>query len=295
MLVTSPSVIVLTQDEEANIAACLESVSGWAKEIFIVDSGSTDGTLALAAHYTKKIFHHPFENYAAQRNWAQTHLPLESEWVFHLDADERVSADLARQVTALFVSGLDQGPTAGVLVRRRIEFLGRHMRFGGLYPTYHCRIFRKKSGRCESREYDQHFIVDGPTIKIDADLIEVTASSLDSWTQRHRRWAQMEARQLSRGPQTNSNEIVRGALLGSPIERRRWWRTAVYERSPLFARAFAYFFLRYFLRAGILDGIPGLIYHVLHGFWFRFYVDACLYERRIMANGTKEKNVAGAR
>lgn len=280
MFVAPVSVVVLTQDEEDNIGACLDSVAGWTREIVVVDSGSTDRTLAIVAGYTKKIFHHTFETYAAQRNWAQTHLPIEADWVFHIDADERVSPQLAEEVKGLFKAGLAASPTTGLLVRRRIEFLGRPMRFGGLYPTYHCRVFRRDCGRCERREYDQHFLVDGPTLKVKADLVEVTAASLDSWTRRHSRWAQMEARQALRASQGDLDGTIRGRFFGTPIDRRRWLRRAVYERTPLFARAFAYFMVRYVLRGGFVDGMPGLIYHVLHGFWFRFYIDACIYEVR---------------
>jgi hypothetical protein len=96
----------------------------------------------------------------------------------------------------------------------------------------------------------------------------------------------MEARQLAGDFSPSEGALLKGNLLGNPIERRRWFRQVVYEKSPLFVRAFVYFFFRYLLRGGILDGTPGLIYHVLHGFWFRFYIDACLYERRLASRGT---------
>jgi hypothetical protein len=168
--------------------------------------------------------------------------------------------------------------TAGFLVSRRIEFLGRHIKHGGLYPTFHCRIFQADVGRCEDRAYDQHFVVDGPVQNLKADLIEVTATSLESWTNRHNRWAQMEARYLTSLVTEDSGADLKPDLLGTPIERRRWLRNSVLEKAPIFTRAFAYFLYRYILRGGFLDGKPGLVYHVLHGFWFRFYVDACIYE-----------------
>jgi hypothetical protein len=138
-------------------------------------------------------------------------------------------------------------------------------------------------GRCEEREYDQHFIVDGPTMRIDADLIEATASSLKSWTVRHLRWAAMETKQLTKGCAGDRKGVVEGKFFGSPIQRKKWFRM-YYERSPLFLRGFLYFFIRYFIKGGFLDGIPGLIYHVLHGFWFRFYIDACLFEYKQLGN-----------
>ncbi len=274
------SIIVLTHNEESNIEPCLLSIVEWAGEVFVVDSGSTDRTLEIAARYTDKIIHHPFENYSRQRNWAQANLPLTYNWVFHIDADERVSPGLVTGLREFLINNTSAEQIAGLLVRRRIEFMGRHIKHGGIYPTYHCRIFRKQLGRCEDREYDQHFLVDGPVARIEADLIEVTASSLFSWTARHNRWAQMEAQHLMKNIENAQSGLVKPSLAGSPIERRRWLRASVYERSPMFLRSFMYFFVRYFLRGGFLDGIPGLIYHVLHGFWFRFYVDACHYEMK---------------
>ncbi len=273
------SVIVLTLNEESNIQACLQSLAGWAGEMFVVDSGSTDATLSIARSFTDKIVSHPFENYSRQRNWAQEHLPLSFDWVFHVDADERATPELVSALTHFF-SDPSYASVAGLLIRRRIEFLGRYMLHGGIYPTYHCRIFQRSAGRCEEREYDQHFLVHGKVEQLEADLIEVTATSLSSWTARHNRWAQMEAQHLLKRAGETGNGLLEAKLMGSPIQRRRWLRASVYERGPLFLRAVLYFLIRYIVRGGFLDGPEGLIYHGLHGLWFRFYVDACYFELR---------------
>jgi glycosyltransferase involved in cell wall biosynthesis len=268
----------LTFNEEANIAPCLDTVVDWAGEVFIVDSGSTDRTFNIISQYDAQVIHHPFENYSRQRNWAQASLPLTQQWVFHIDADERVSPQLISELKRVFATESKGGATAGFLVRRQIQFLGRSITHGGIYPTYHCRIFKKELGHCEDREYDQHFMVEGETETIEADLLEMTASSLFSWTARHNKWAQLEAIQLTKADQDEQSNMVKAKLSGSPIERRRWLRSRFYEKTPPFARAVMYFLTRYLLRGGFLDGTPGLIYHFLQGFWFRFYVDACYYE-----------------
>jgi glycosyltransferase involved in cell wall biosynthesis len=276
------SVIVLTYNEAQNIEACLDSLLDWAGEIFVVDSGSTDRTLDLVAGYPISVFTHPFENYSQQRNWAQQELPLRYDWVFHIDADERVTNELINGLRQVFADEQRIARISGLFVRRRIVFWGKHIRHGGIYPTYHCRIFRSQVGQCEDREYDQHFVVQGHTERLEADLTEMTASSLFSWTARHNRWAQMEALHLIKNaePKRNDAATLQPNIVGSPAERRRWLRASVYERAPVFLRALAYFITRYILRGGFLDGTPGLVYHVLHGFWFRFYVDACLYEAK---------------
>jgi hypothetical protein len=121
-------------------------------------------------------------------------------------------------------------------------------------------------------------MVNGRTRRIEADLVEVTATSLFDWTARHNRWARMEARHLLEVGGELTGVVVKPVASGSPIERRRWWRSSVYGNAPRFVRSFAYFLYRFIFRGGFLDGTPGLIYHFLHACWFRFYVDACAYE-----------------
>jgi glycosyltransferase involved in cell wall biosynthesis len=272
------SVVVLTYNEERNIEDCLLSVQDWAGEIFVVDSGSSDRTLELCRRYTDRIVSHPFDNYSRQRNWAQDNLPMSHDWVFHIDADERVTPELAASLRSFFLD-TSSGDQAGVLLSRRTVFMGRAILHGGHYPTYHLRLIRRDKGRCEDRLYDQHFWVDGPTTRIKGDLIDVITSDLTVWLTRHARWGAAEAEEELRSKQTK-RQSVRATPDGTPIERRRWLRSSVYGRAPLFLRAFAYFFYRYFLRLGFLDGVEGLIFHFLQGCCYRFYVDAKVYEAR---------------
>jgi glycosyltransferase involved in cell wall biosynthesis len=271
------SAIILTFNEEANIEDCLRSVCGWAGEVFVVDSGSTDRTLDIARRYTDKIVQHPFEHYARQRNWAQEHLPLTHEWVFHIDADERAMPELVQSLRRFFA---DAGSryTDGLMITRRTVFMGRAIMHGGHYPTYHLRVFRRHRGRCEDRLYDQHFIVDGATRRITGDLIDTITADLAAWLARHAHWATLEAQEHLATEEDKHRQRVAARLTGTPIERRRWLRTSLYGRAPLFLRAFGYFVLRYFLRLGFLDGVEGLIFHFLQGCWYRFYIDAKIYE-----------------
>lgn len=277
------SVIVLTYNEEQNIARCLESVTDWAGEILVVDSGSTDATVEIARRFTDNIVSHPFVNYAAQRNWSQANLPLSFDWVFHLDAGEVVSPELAQAIQQTFAEDLPN--VDGFLINRRAIFMGRWLKHGGLYPTYHLRLYRKDKGCCEEREYDQHYRVEGAVATLAGEILDEITPTLREWTLSHERWAGMEAREYFRqqAAATGANRQVQPRLFGTPIERRRWLRQNVYGNTPLFVRPFAYFFMRYFLRLGFLDGIEGLIFHVLQGFWYRFYVDAKIWEARRQA------------
>lgn len=272
------SVIVLTYNEESNLPGCLESLKGLECEIFVVDSGSTDRTVEMARMAGAKVVTHPFEDYAAQRNWAQQNLPIRTEWVLHLDADERLTAELREEIKEVLCA--PPADVDGFLLRKRTVFLGRWIKHGGHYPSYHLRLFRRTKGGCEQRLYDQHFVVNGNVRVLQHDYIDVLTSNLSEWTRRHVRWAELEAAELESG-RDGTVCRVRPALSGDPIQRRRWLRERVYARGPLFVRAFLYWFYRYVVRCGFLDGREGLIFHFLQGCWYRFLVDAKIYESRL--------------
>lgn len=270
------SVIVLTKDEEANLPHLLASLKGLDHELFVVDSGSTDRTVEIAKAAGATVVFHPFETYAAQRNWALSNLPIRAPWVLNLDADERLTEELVREIhETLSQPDLRE---VGFMLRKRTVFMGRWLRYGGQYPSWHLRLFRTGAGRCEDRLYDQHFVVDGPVGRLRHDYIDVLTDDLSKWVERHNRWATLEARELAAGAGTG--EVI-PRLLGNPIQRKRFLRSRIYRKFPMFVRAYLLFFFDYVIRLGFLDGKPGLIFHVLQRFWFRFLVDAKLYELRL--------------
>jgi glycosyltransferase involved in cell wall biosynthesis len=273
---TSLAAIVLTQDEQANLPACLRSLQQLKCRILVVDSGSTDRTIEIAQEMGATVIEHGFETYAAQRNWAQEHLPWPSDWILHLDADERLTPELVGEINVTIQAAPPE--VAGFLLRKRTVFMGRWIRHGGHYPSYHLRLYRHGTGRCERRLYDQHFLVDGKVNKLHYDYIDVLTADLTTWTARHARWATLEAQEVMR--KSTGPDQVRPSFLGSPIERRRWLRNGPYNHAPLFLRAFLYWLYRYVFRYGFLDGPEGVIFHFLQGFWFRFLVDAKIYEQR---------------
>ncbi len=277
----SIDIVILTFNEEKNIEACLQSVSKLNAKIFIVDSGSTDRTLAICEPYNTHVFHHPFENYASQRNWALQNLPLEAEWTLNIDADHRVTEALANELTDLFSHTIDTGVN-GFLISRQTLFMDKWIKHGGHYPTYHANLFRKGFGHCEEKLYDQHFVVTGKTNILKNDIIDIITDSVNTFIVRHNHWATLEAQYLfAQQTQTTGNNtpLIKPKLLGNPMERRRYMKKQ-YESLPLFIRPVFYFMIRYFIRLGFLDGTRGFIFHFLQGFWFRFLIDVKLYELR---------------
>jgi glycosyltransferase involved in cell wall biosynthesis len=272
----SISVVILTFNSEAVIGATLDAASEISNDIHIVDSFSTDQTLNIAERYGARIVQRPFEDYGQQRNWAITNLPLAQAWELHLDADERLSTGLIKEIKRLVEEGFPKG-IDGYFIPRLTHFLGGPIKHGGLYPIWHLRLFRRNTGRCEARLYDQHFYMSGLAGKLNHPIIDDQRNSIFEWVSRHNRWAQAEA---SETENQEKNNVILGKFNGSPIERKRALRSAYYRIFPLL-RAFLLFMYRYFLRLGFLDGKRGLIYFVLQTFWFRFLVDAVLYERHV--------------
>jgi glycosyltransferase involved in cell wall biosynthesis len=271
--------VVLTYNEQDNLPACLASLRGLECELFVVDSGSTDRTVAIAEAAGAVVLPHPFENYAAQRNWAQAHVPTAAEWVLHLDADERLTPELSSEINQVLARAPIEAD--GFLLRKRTIFLGKWIKHGGHYPAYHLRLFRKRLGSCEDRLYDQHFIVRGRVERLQHDYIDVLTSDLTTWSMRHSRWAQLEAEEIVHGHgRANGADRVQPRFFGTPIERRRWLRDRLYGRAPLFSRVILYWFYRYVVRRGFLDGTEGLIFHFLQGWWYRWLIDSKLYEAR---------------
>jgi len=269
------SVVILSYNSSATIGATIESAMRVSDDVHVVDSFSSDDTRQIIEKSGARVVPHPFVNYAAQRNWSSTNLPLRHEWELHLDADERLSDELITELCRLQAQGVPLG-ISGYHVARLVRFLNRPIFHGGMFPIWHLRLFRRGQGRCEAREYDQHFVVNGATSKLQGPIIDDIRMSLSEWVIRHNRWSDAEVRELLRADATAACEIV-PRLFGSPIERKRYFRS-LYYRAPLLIRAFALFVYRYVMRAGFLDGKEGAIFFTLQAFSYRFLVDAKLYE-----------------
>jgi glycosyltransferase involved in cell wall biosynthesis len=277
-LVTCPrlAVVVLTLNEEVNLPACLGSLEQLDATVLVVDSGSTDRTCEIATGFGATVKQHPFIDYASQRNWAQHQLTPDVTWVLHLDADERLTGEITEEIRSVVAA--DGAGVDGWYLRKRTVFLGKWIRHGGHYPSFHLRLFRPERGFCEERMYDQHFLVDGQTAVLRNDYIDVVATDIDTWTLRHLRWAKAEAAEILSS--NHGSRRVQPDRKGSPVQRRRWLREGVYYRAPLFIRAVGYWFYRYILRLGFLDGWQGFVFHLLQGLWYRTIVDLHLWLAR---------------
>lgn len=290
--------IILTYNEAKHIERCIASIKGVCREIFVIDSGSDDGTqeLAMKAGATQ-VLEHKWKNYATQFNWGLENAPITAEWVWRIDADEFITPQLAEAVEMtmsderLVVSG-EGVAVNGYYVRKRIDFLGRSLLHGGWYPQYHLKVFRRGHGACENRWMDEHItLTDGTTKTIDkGDQVDANLNDLSWWTEKHNGYATREMvdmLMLEYGMDDEANEIS-PKLFGTEPERKRWLKIK-YVKSPLLVRPLLNFCLRYILRAGFLDGKEGLMWHFLQGFWYRFLVDAKIWETKRRFGNDPEK------
>ena len=267
------SVIILTQNEQDNITMALDTVVPWAAATYVIDSFSTDRTVAIAKARGVRVFTHRFTHWAEQRNWALDNLPTSTDWVFFLDADERVPQETRQEIAATIASC---GPeVAGLRVRFDYRFLGRSIRRS--FDSHAVvRIVRHRRARWSAEGAREYCSTDGEVMDLGCPVVHEDQKGLSRWIEKQRCNAVREALEMIEA-ERDGRDASR-----SPPERRirAWLRRHVYRRMPLFVRPFAYFLYRYIFRLAFLEGRAGFVYAVLHGFWYHFLVDAVYYEQR---------------
>jgi len=226
------SAVVVTLNEEANIVDCLKSVH-FADEIVVVDSQSTDSTVELARKFTDKVYETNFEGYGKLKNDAVA--KASGDWLLSIDADERVSAQLAEEIVQVVKGG---GNFSGYLMPRRTLFLGKWMRHGGWYPGFVLRLFKKDSGSFTNTLVHEGITVNGEIGKLSGELLHYSDPNLRRYLWKLDRFTTLSSRSL--------------------FEKGR--KTGV---SDLLFRPTFMFWKVYLFRLGILDGMHGLILSLL--------------------------------
>lgn len=271
------SVIILTFNEELHIRRCLENARLFAREIFVVDCFSTDQTVAIAESLGAKVVQHAWQNnHAMQFNWALKSLPVQTEWVLRLDADEYLFPETIAELQNNLLTFIE--PINGIVLPLRRVFLGRHIKScDGIMLL---RIFRRGCGYCECRWMDEHIQLTGKTTVFKNGFVDDNLNDLSWWTQKHIKYAIREAADLlmlefGRGGE-HSDQSSLGSLSNQADAKRR--KKYKYVKLPLFWRSFFYFCYRYFWKFGFLDGKEGFLWHFLQGWWYRAFVDAKIFE-----------------
>lgn len=275
------TIIILTKNEEMTIEKCIKSIKGIAKRIIVVDSYSTDQTKEISLQLGLDFYENKFINHAAQFNWALSNIEISTEWIMRMDADEELTNELVAEI----IQKLNKVPknVDGIVLKRRVYFLDKWIKHGGVYPQLLLRIFRRGTAKCEQLNMDEHiYLLDnGETTIFKEDMIDNNPKDLEWWTQKHNWYSNKEVAQFLVDTRELGEGIkMKGSLFKGQAERKRFLKNMVYYRAPLFSRPLLYFLYRYFIRLGFLDGKEGLIFHFLQGFWYRFLVDSKIFEKR---------------
>jgi glycosyltransferase involved in cell wall biosynthesis len=244
------SVLILTLNEERKLPGCLASVAG-CDDVVLLDSGSTDGTLEVARNAGARVFSHPFDDFARQRNHAHDSISFRHPWVFHLDADEQMSAELRAECAAY----RGDEPLDGCYAAPRMLWEGKWIRHCTDYPAWQARFVKARSFRFVQAGHGQREAPDMRMGRLRANYLHnLSADGVDGWLEKHRRYAREEAEGFLTRPTRGAWRILR---TGPPLERRRAFKHLSYH---LPCRSVARFVYQYLLRGGFLDGGEGLRY-----------------------------------
>lgn len=262
------SILIPARNEAGNIAACLESAR-FADERIVVDSGSRDGTREAALGCGAQVVDFKWNGqFPKKKNWALANVPWRNEWVFILDADERITPALAKEIGRVVASP----DTDGYYVNRRFWFLNGWLRHCGYYPSWNLRLFRHRLGRYEQlseveetgsgdNEVHEHVILNGRSGRLREEMEHYAFPTIEAWVEKHNRYSNWEAALLN---SSRGGPAAARANIDPALARKRWLKHLA-RRLP--GRPTLRFLYHYVLRAGFLDGRRGFIFCRLMAFY----------------------------
>ena len=275
------------KNEEKNLRKCIESFRGIAKRFVIVDSFSTDGTEKLCAELNKELneigsslefYQNKWISYADQLNWGLKNTNITTTWSMRMDADEEIMEELANEIEEKLPK--IESSVNGVILRRRVYFMGRWIKHGGRYPELLLRIFRTGMATCEMKIMDEHMILtEGTTVEFKHDFIDNNQKDLEWWTAKHNWYSNREVldHQITLENEMDESLEQNGKVFRPSKDEKNSQKWRILSSAEIF-RAHLYFFYRYYIKLGFLDGPEGKIFHFLQAYWYRFLVDAKIYE-----------------
>ncbi len=249
-------VMIITYNEAVNLPRSLAALRGWVTNIFVIDSGSTDGTQAIAREYGAKVIQHDWEGYARQKNWGLANLPFESPWILILDADEIVTAKVRTRVTDIVTKQPDDVHENGFFINRLTYFLGKPIRHCGYYPSWNLRLFKRGAGRYEDRQVHEHMVIDRPLGYIREPILHADHRGLEHYFAKHNRYSSLEAQAFFRDARDgDSDESAAKPSLTTSTRINRWLKHHCLPWLPF--SGFWRFLYMYVFRLGFLDGKAG--------------------------------------
>ncbi|SNS62455.1 Glycosyltransferase involved in cell wall bisynthesis [Bacillus sp. OK838] len=280
--------IILTKNENKNIVACLESIKGFAKRAIVVDSGSTDNTIELAKSRGADIFYNEFKYYAQQFNWGIDNTNITTKWILRLDADERFTPELCKEAE-MFMTKHANDDVNGITMEAWLYFLGKRLKHGASKKRK-LMIFKRGIGRIEDRKRDAHTVLSkGRSIALKERFLHHDFKDINSFITKYNWYATREMQDYIAYKQGDSEEIQ----TDKKIQNTRKKKFGLYYKAPRFFRAWLWFVYNYYFRLGFLDGREGYIYHYFECYWYRYLVDAKIFEYETMGNKVEELKALG--
>jgi len=276
----SLTVIILTYNEEIHIERCIRNVLPLVERVVVVDSFSTDHTIEIARGLGAEVVQRKFKNQADQFQWVLDTIPLTSDWILRLDADEYLEPALIDEIRCR----VPRLPfeTTGVNFKRKFIFREKWMRWGGYYPTVLLRLFRRGAARIEQRWMDEHAVLTrGSAVTFKQNFADHNLNDITWWVEKHNGYAVRQMVDfLNLEHRIFAADYTSSSAASSHAMWKRFLRNNVFGRLPLYVRSLLYFLQRYFLRLGFLDGRQGFVFHVMHGLWYFVLIDAKIEDGR---------------
>lgn len=271
------TVVVLTKNEEVNLPDCLTSVKDFAKRVIVVDSESTDRTVDIAKQMGAEVYIHAFETHARQFNWALDHTNITTKWTFRLDADERMTPELAKELEQLTEQHADD-EVNGVTMEAWLYFLGKKIRYG-CHNKRKLMLFKTGFGRSEDRRIDEHTVLSsGHSVYAKNRFIHYDFKGMTNWIDKMNWYATRELEDYLEYTQGKVTELDND---DAAIAGNRKKKFGFYYKLPLFIRSWMLFIYNYVFRLGFLDGKEGFVYHWMYHRWYRSLVDAKILEHQL--------------
>lgn len=278
---TDLTAIVLTKNEELNIRDCLTSIQPLAKRIVVVDSFSTDRTVEIAKEFGADVYQHEFVNYSKQFLYGLNETGIDTKWILRIDADERLTDASRAEVEGLCEQNMDTDVN-GIILRFEVTFLGKKLRHGGIYPFRKLLVFKRGIGTIEDRYMDEHIVLsEGRTVEVKNDSEHHDFKDLAYFIQKHNWYSSREVLDYIENTKLQHED---GHGLNHKAGVKRWIKFHIYYKLPMGMRAHLYYWYRYYIKLGFLDGKEGKIYAFMQAYWYRYLVDAKIYEYQKSGN-----------
>lgn len=271
----SLTAIILTKNEEKNIAECLKSIRDFASRAVVIDCGSTDKTVEIAQSLGAEVLFHEFSYYAAQFNWGIDHANIDTDWILRIDADERMTPEAIAEASAV-MNGPEakSGRVTGITMESVYYFMDRPI-LHGLRKKREMKLFRRGIGRIENRRRDAHSIIsEGENASIRSRFLHYDFKDLSSYIRRYNWYATRELMDYLDSKNGASTDVK----VDKKVSAQRRKKFGIYYRAPMFLRCWLWFVYNYIFRLGFLDGREGFLYHYFECMWYRMVVDARIFE-----------------